>query len=94
MYRSAIVNLRKILVSASHIAGSNPFLWESPLVTGTIDAINTFDAQVTYRVPKIKTTFKLGGSNIFNNNYLQYAGGPTLGGLYYVAITADGLLTK
>jgi iron complex outermembrane recepter protein len=70
------------------------FLWESPLVTGQIDAINTFDAQVTYRVPKIKSSFKLGGSNIFNNNYIQYAGGPTLGGLYYLAITVDGLLNK
>jgi iron complex outermembrane receptor protein len=70
------------------------FLWESPLVTGEIDAINTFDAQVTYRAPKLKSTFKLGGSNIFNKNYLQYAGGPTLGGLYYLAITVDGLLAK
>lgn len=68
------------------------FLWESPLVTGTVDAINTVDAQVTYRAPKIHSTFKLGGSNIFNNNYIQYAGGPTLGGLYYLAITIDGLL--
>jgi hypothetical protein len=70
------------------------FLWESPLVTGQIDAINTVDAQVTYRAPKLHSTFKLGGSNIFNNNYIQYAGGPTLGGLYYLAITVDGLLNN
>lgn len=70
------------------------FLWESPLVTGKIDAINTVDAQVTYRAPKLHSTFKLGGSNIFNNNYIQYAGGPTLGGLYYLAITVDGLLNN
>lgn len=70
------------------------FLWESPLVTGQIDDINTVDAQVTYKVPKLKSTFKLGGSNILNNNYIQYAGGPTLGGLYYLAITVDGLLNK
>lgn len=70
------------------------FLWESPLVTGIVPAINTFDVQVTYRVPESKTTLKIGGSNIFNANYIQYAGGPTLGGLYYAAITIDGLLTK
>jgi outer membrane receptor protein involved in Fe transport len=70
------------------------FLWESPLVTGQVDAISTFDAQFSYKVPKLKSTFKLGGSNIFNKNYIQYAGGPTLGGLYYLAITVDGLLTK
>lgn len=67
------------------------FLWESPLVTGTVGEINTFDAQVSYRVPESKTTIKVGGSNLFNRNYIQYAGGPTLGGLYYVAITVDGL---
>ena len=70
------------------------FLWESPLVTGNIAAYNTIDAQVTYRIPKVNTTIKAGGANIFNNRYLQYAGGPTLGGLYYVAITVDGLLNK
>jgi iron complex outermembrane recepter protein len=68
------------------------FQWESPLVNGTVPAIHTFDAQVTYKVPQIKASVKVGGSNIFNRNYIQYAGGPTLGGLYYVALTFDGLL--
>jgi hypothetical protein len=68
------------------------FLWESPLVTGGINAYNTIDAQVTFRFPKINTTLKLGGADIFNHRYLQYAGGPTLGGLYYAAVTLDGLL--
>jgi outer membrane receptor protein involved in Fe transport len=72
----------------------NSFLWESPLVTGNIDAINNVDAQLTLRVPKVKSTIKLGGTNIFNNRHIQYAGGPTIGALYYVAITIDGLLNK
>lgn len=70
------------------------FLWESPLVNGTVESFNTFDAQVTYRIPSAKTTIKAGGTNISNKKYVQYAGGPTLGGLYYVAITLDGLLNK
>ena len=70
------------------------FLWESPLVTGNVDAINTFDAQVTYRVPESKATIKLGATNLFNKTYIQYAGGPTIGGLYYAAVTIDGLLNK
>lgn len=68
------------------------FLWESPLVTGQISAFSTVDAQVTYRIPKINTTIKAGGANLFNNRHLEYAGGPTIGGLYYVAVTVDGLL--
>jgi iron complex outermembrane receptor protein len=68
------------------------FLWESPLVNGAVPAYHTFDAQVTYRVPSAKANIKIGGTNLFNRKYLQYAGGPTLGGLYYAAITFDGLL--
>ncbi|HMH23721.1 MAG TPA: TonB-dependent receptor [Puia sp.] len=68
------------------------FLWESPLVTGSISAFSTVDAQVSFHLPKVKSTIKLGGANLFNHRYIQYAGGPTLGGLYYAAITVDGLL--
>ncbi len=69
----------------------NAFLWESPLANGTVPAIHTFDAQVSYKVPTAKATIKLGGSNIFNRKYYQYAAGPTIGGLYYVAVTFEGL---
>jgi iron complex outermembrane receptor protein len=68
------------------------FLWESPLVTGSISAFSTVDAQVSFRLPKLYSTIKLGGSNLLDHRYLQYAGGPTIGGLYYAAITIDGLL--
>lgn len=68
------------------------FLWESPLVTGRVAAYQTVDAQVTYRIPKVFSTIKIGGTDLLNHRYLQYAGGPTIGGLYYVAITVDGLL--
>jgi iron complex outermembrane receptor protein len=70
------------------------FLWESTLANGKIPAYHTFDAQVTYKVPSLKSTVKVGGTNIFNERYIQYAAGPTIGGLYYVAVTVDGLLTK
>jgi hypothetical protein len=68
------------------------FLWESPLVTGDIASYSTLDAQVTYRVSKAHASVKLGGANLLNNRYIQYAGGPTIGGLYYLAFTIDGLL--
>jgi iron complex outermembrane recepter protein len=67
------------------------FLWESPLVTGNISAINNVDAQVNLRIPAYKTTIKLGGTNVLNNRYIQYAGGPTIGGMYYMALTIDSL---
>ncbi|MEJ7587695.1 MAG: hypothetical protein WKI04_09055 [Ferruginibacter sp.] len=45
-------------------------------------------------MPKLKSTVKLGGTNVLNNRRIQYAGGPTIGALYYVGITVDGLLNK
>ena len=70
----------------------NSFLWESPLVTGTVKAIRNVDAQVTLRIPNAKSTIKIGGTNVFNNRHIEYAGGPTIGALYYVAWTIDNLL--
>jgi iron complex outermembrane receptor protein len=68
------------------------FLWESPLVTGSVDAYSTIDAQVSLKLPKLRSTVKVGASDLLNHRYLQYAGGPTIGALYYAAITVDGLL--
>jgi len=72
----------------------NDFMWESPLANGRVPSYNVFDAQVTIRAPKLKSNIKVGASNIFNNRYIQYAAGPTIGGLYYAAITVDGLFKK
>ncbi|HUR10830.1 MAG TPA: TonB-dependent receptor [Flavitalea sp.] len=68
------------------------FLWESPLANGSVPAYYVFDAQMSFKIPKYKTTIKTGGSNIFNRRYIQYAAGPTIGALYYAAVTVDGLL--
>jgi iron complex outermembrane recepter protein len=68
--------------------------WESTLANGQVPAYSTIDAQVTVKVPKLKSSVKVGGTNIFNDRYIQFAAGPTVGALYYVAVTVDGLLQK
>ena len=65
------------------------FYWESPLANGTVPAYATLDAQVNLRVPTLKTTIKLGATNLTDSRYFQYAAGPTIGGLYYVSLTFD-----
>jgi iron complex outermembrane receptor protein len=65
------------------------YTWESPLATGRIPAFNTIDAQLSYKVPAIKTSIKVGATNLLNYRYVQYAAGPTIGGLYYVSLTFD-----
>ncbi len=68
------------------------FLWQSPLVNGNVSAFNTVDAQVNYRFQKEHMVVKVGGADLLNHRYNQYAGGPTIGAIYYVAVTIDGLL--
>ncbi|KIC93931.1 TonB-dependent receptor [Flavihumibacter solisilvae] len=70
------------------------FLWESPLANGTVPSFHTTDAQITYRIPALKATVKVGGANVFNKKYIQYAAGPTIGGLYYTTVVLDGLFSK
>ena len=47
----------------------------------------SLDASVTYRIPNIKTSVKLGASNLLNTYYSQGYGLAQIGGLYYVAFT-------
>lgn len=65
------------------------FNWESPLANGGVAAFSTIDLQFTHQLPDLKTTIKLGGSNILNHRYIQYAAGPTIGALYYLALSFD-----
>lgn len=65
------------------------YLWQSPLATGTVPSFNTFDAQLSYKFTRISTYAKLGGTNVLNKRYYQYAAGPTIGALYYLSLTYD-----
>ncbi|HEX8427954.1 TonB-dependent receptor [Hymenobacter sp.] len=57
------------------------------LVIGNVPAYYTLDAQLSYSVPAPNLRFKLGASNVLNKYYVSYLGGPSVGGLYYLAVT-------
>ncbi len=61
------------------------FYYEGDFANGDISAIHTLDAQVSYRLPKIKSVLKLGGNNILNQYYFNAVGNSFVGGLYYVS---------
>jgi outer membrane receptor protein involved in Fe transport len=60
-------------------------LWEGTFGTGHVDAFGSLDAQVSYRLPKIKSLIKLGATNLTNSYYTSAFGNPNVGGLYYVS---------
>ncbi len=59
--------------------------YEGTFATGTLPFFTWVDAQVSYRMPKTKNTFKIGGTNVGNSYYRQGFGSPYVGGLYYVS---------
>ncbi|MEL6851810.1 MAG: TonB-dependent receptor, partial [Bacteroidota bacterium] len=66
------------------------FLFEgSPQFTGFIDSYDMLDVQVNKRVEDIYTTFKLGASNVLNNQVYQAYGGPLIGRMAYFSATFD-----
>ena len=66
------------------------FLFEgSPQFTGRIPTYDLLDVQINKRVPSIYSTFKLGASNILNNQVFQTYGGPRIGRMGYFSIVFD-----
>jgi outer membrane receptor protein involved in Fe transport len=55
------------------------------LGSGQMPAFQTFDAVATYKFPKTKSIFKIGGTNIFNKYYRNGFANPQIGGLYYAS---------
>ena len=63
------------------------FVFEgSPQFTGFVPTYDLLDAQISYKVPQIFSTFKLGASNLLNNMAFQVYGGPRIGRLAYFSI--------
>jgi iron complex outermembrane receptor protein len=66
------------------------FLFEgSPQFTGRIPTYSMLDAQVSWEVQKIHTTFKFGGSNLISQRNYQVYGGPGIGRMIYGSILFD-----
>ncbi len=61
------------------------FRYEGDFISDELPAIHTVDAQVSCKLPKTRSVLKIGGNNILNQYYVQGAGNPAIGGLYYVS---------
>jgi iron complex outermembrane receptor protein len=65
------------------------YLWQSSLATGNVRAYKTLDAQVQYQLLSAKASIKLGATNLLNQYYYSFIGGPSIGGFYYSMITIN-----
>ncbi len=65
------------------------FLWESSYYDAMIDARSVIDAQVNYRMPKLKSILKVGGANLGGKEYFSAPGVGAIGSQYYVSWTIN-----
>ncbi|RBW59664.1 hypothetical protein DS884_07985 [Tenacibaculum sp. E3R01] len=63
--------------------------WVSPFAKGDVEARTVLDAQLNYRIPSLKSKFKIGGTNIFGKEYLVAPGSGRIGKLYYISWTIN-----
>lgn len=73
------------------------FDWTSTfnqLRPGRINTYSVVDLQATYRLPQIKSVVKVGATNALNNRIYQAFGSPSIGAVYYVAMTFDELFDR
>ncbi len=63
--------------------------WFSSFGEGQIPSYYTLDAQVGYRIPKAKTSIKLGVNNLTNNQYITNYGAAIVGRMPHITITYD-----
>ncbi|MGJ5642781.1 TonB-dependent receptor [Formosa sp. S-31] len=70
---------------------SDTYLWQSTFGDGNIPAYHTLDAQINYKVPGIKSAFKLGATNLLGDEYFTAIGTGYIGSMYYVSWTINNL---
>jgi outer membrane receptor protein involved in Fe transport len=68
---------------------SDEYLWQSTFADGMIDAATVVDAQVNYKIPSIKSTLKVGATNLGGKEYRQVLGAGAIGQQYFVSWTIN-----
>jgi iron complex outermembrane recepter protein len=61
----------------------------SPQFSGSIPTYDLIDGQISFGLPKVNTTIKLGASNILNKKQFQTYGGPRIGRMAYISLLYD-----
>ncbi|MDT0557867.1 TonB-dependent receptor [Ichthyenterobacterium sp. W332] len=70
---------------------SDNYFWEASFGDGEVPAFHVLDAQINYRIPSLKSTFKLGATNLLQDEYFTAFGTGLVGSMYYASITINNL---
>ena len=70
---------------------SDDYFWEATFGNGVVPEFHTVDAQINYTVPKLKSTFKAGATNLLGDEYFTAFGTGFIGSMYYISWTINNL---
>lgn len=68
---------------------NDEYMWQSSFVDAMVESSSIIDAQINYSVPKWKSMFKIGGSNLGGKEYVSAPGVGSIGSLYYFNLTIN-----
>ncbi len=74
----------KNLTYAFNYRHSSGYTYFMPIDEGYINAFGVVDGQVSYRLPKLKSSLRLGGTNLLNANAVQVYGAAPMGRVVYL----------
>lgn len=74
----------KHLTYAFNYRHSSGYTYFMPIDEGYINAFGVVDGQVSYRLPKLKSSLRLGGTNLLNANAVQVYGAASMGRVIYL----------
>ena len=70
------------------------YLWQSSIGSGIMPDFQTLDAQISYALPSLNASIKMGGSNILNERYTTSFANPNVGAIYYIQLNFENLLNR
>ncbi|MEO6348185.1 MAG: TonB-dependent receptor [Aquaticitalea sp.] len=70
---------------------SDNYFWQATFGDGDIPAYHVVDAQINLRVPSLKSSFKVGATNLLGDEYYTAIGVGNVGSMYYVSWTINNL---
>ena len=70
---------------------SDNYVWEASFLTADVPAYHVLDAQINFRVPSLKSSFKAGATNLLGEEYFTAAGTGFIGSQYYLSWTINNL---
>jgi outer membrane cobalamin receptor len=68
---------------------NSEYLWQSSFADGTIESATVIDVQLNYNFPSLKSTLKIGASNIGGKEYGQVLGAGLIGQQYFASWTIN-----